>query len=356
MKSRRYSRVTCLLCVEELETRLTPAPVVLQPGLQITDIGTASDGPPAQMVFGPDGRLYMTLANFSGPNAPSVESFAYSPSGGLSDERTEVSTGGALGIGFGPVSLGVYGQPGVQTVTGMYLTDTARTINGNDVSNLRVLTQNPNGVWGGPNGGTDTIIVQNIPAGWHQADQIIIKQNGDGTSTLYVGIGVRTKDGALAYPNPGNARDMAYGGTISEILDLKEVNGLVTDSAGFGLTGVATSNSDPDYSNAGPYTSTAVNKLIIQSSGGAIHLAWPWTAPATCGSPTISIARNRTEPSTAPSTRPLGCSTASPPATRPLARTWRTMPMTSSSRLRHWPIMATTTPTGGTTPRMTIPR
>jgi glucose/arabinose dehydrogenase len=246
---------------------LTPAPVVLQPDLQITNIGTASDGPPAQMDFGPDGRLYMTLANSSGPSAASVESFAYSPSGGLSDERTEVSTGGALGIGFGPVSLGVYGQPGVQTVTGMYLTDTARTINGNDVSNLRVLTQDQNGVWGGPNGGTDTIIVQNIPAGWHQADQIIIKQNADGTSTLYVGIGVRTKDGALAYPNPGNARDMAYGGTISEILDLKQVNGLVTDSAGFGLTGVATSNSDPDYSNAGPYTSTAVNKLIIQSSG-----------------------------------------------------------------------------------------
>ena len=267
MKSRRYPRVTCLLRVEELETRLTPAPVVLQPDLQITNIGTASDGPPAQMVFGPDGRLYMTLANSSGPNAASVESFAYSPSGGLSDERTEVSTGGAIGIGFGPVSLGVYGQPGVQTVTGMYLTDTARTINGNDVSNLRVLTQDQNGVWGGPNGGTDTIIVQNIPAGWHQADQIIIKQNADGTSTLYVGIGVRTKDGALDYPNPGNARDMAYGGTISEILDLKQVNGLVTDSAGFGLTGVATSNSDPDYSNAGPYTSTAVNKLIIQSSG-----------------------------------------------------------------------------------------
>ena len=31
MKSRRYPRVTCLLRVEELETRLTPAPVVLQP-------------------------------------------------------------------------------------------------------------------------------------------------------------------------------------------------------------------------------------------------------------------------------------------------------------------------------------
>src|SRR6516165_9584090 len=78
VKSRRYPRVTCLLRIEELETRLTPAPVVLQPDLQITNIGTASDGPPAQMVFGPDGRLYLTLANFSGPNAASVESFAYS--------------------------------------------------------------------------------------------------------------------------------------------------------------------------------------------------------------------------------------------------------------------------------------
>jgi autotransporter-associated beta strand protein len=267
VKSQRTQRGRRPLRVEELETRLTPAPVVLQPDLRLTNLGTASHGPPAQMVFGPDGRLYLTLANFGNATAASVESFAYSPTGGLSDERTEVSTGGALGIGFGPVSLGVYGNPGVQTVTGMYLTDTSRTTSGNNVSNLRVLTQDQNGVWGGPSGGTDTIIVQNIPAGWHQTDQLLVKQNTDGTSTLYVGIGVRTKDGASDYPNPGNPRDMAYGGTISEILDLKQVNGLITDSAGFGLTGVANSNSAPDYSNAGPYTSTAVNKLIIQSSG-----------------------------------------------------------------------------------------
>jgi hypothetical protein len=249
--------------VETLENRLTPAPVVLQPDLSLAKIGTATDGPPAQFDFGPDGRLYVTLANFGSSNAPSVDSFAYDPAGSLSAPRVEASTGGALGIGFGPVSLGIYGQPGVVTTIGMYLTDTAR----NGVSNLRVLTRDQNGIWGGPAGGTDTIIVQNIPAGWHQTDQIIVQQNSDGTSSLYVGIGVRTKDGALPYPNPGSPRDMAYGGTISVIKDLKQVNGLVTDSAGFGLTGVANSNNDPDYSNAGPYTSTAVNKLVVQSSG-----------------------------------------------------------------------------------------
>ncbi len=83
MKSRRYPRVTCLLRVEELETRLTPAPVVLQPDLQITNIGTASDGPPAQMVFGPDARLYMTLANFSGPTPPASRASPTAPAAGF---------------------------------------------------------------------------------------------------------------------------------------------------------------------------------------------------------------------------------------------------------------------------------
>jgi hypothetical protein len=235
---------------------------MLQPDLSIARLGAVSNGPPAQMVFGPDGRLYVTLANFGNASAPSVESFAYSPSGGLSDERVEVSTGGALGIGFGPVSLGPY--PKSVIVTGMYLTDTQS--NGN--SNLRVLTRDTHGVWGGTAAnGVNTVIVQNIPAGYHQADQIAVRHNTDGTYTLFVGIGVRTKDGVNDYPNPGNARDPAWGGTISEIRDLRQVNGRVVDSAGFGFTGNASSNTQPDYSNAGPYTSTAANKLVVYSSG-----------------------------------------------------------------------------------------
>ena len=113
--------------------------MVLQPDLQITNIGTASDGPPAQMVFGPDGRLYMTLANFSGPKRRQRrESFAYSQSGGLLRRAYRGLDRRAFSASVlrprQPRSLRL--KPGVQTVTGMYLTDTARTINGNDVLNL----------------------------------------------------------------------------------------------------------------------------------------------------------------------------------------------------------------------------
>src|SRR5207302_6912433 len=124
--------------------------------------------------FGPDGRLYVTLANFGNSAAASVDSFAYDPDGNLSDKKAVAFTGGALGVGFGPVSLGNFGDPGVVTTTGMYLTDTAR----NGVSNLRVLTPDVNGIWGGSGGGgTNTVIAQNIPAAYHQADQSIINHN-----------------------------------------------------------------------------------------------------------------------------------------------------------------------------------
>jgi hypothetical protein len=234
---------------------------MLQPDLVISRLGGTTAGSPGQMAFGPDGRLYVATVNFGNSAAPSVESFAYDPSGNLTDDRVEAPTGGAVGIAFGPVSLGRY--PKARVVTGMYLTDTAR----NGVSNLRVLTRDSNGVWGGSAGGSNTIIVQNIPAGYHQSDEIVVRQNTDGTSTLFVGIGVRTKDGVNDYPSAGNARDPAWGGTISEFRDLRQVNGLVVDSAGFGFTGDASNNSQPDYSNAGPYTSTAANKLVVYSSG-----------------------------------------------------------------------------------------
>jgi len=234
----------------------------LQPDLSIAPIGSLVDQPPSQMAFGPDGRLYVTAANQNAPNAVSVVSFAYDPRGNLSDRKIEASTGGALGIAFGPVSMGNAGDPAVMTARGMYLTDAVR----NNVSNLRVLTRGANGVWGG-GGGLNTVIVQNLPAGFHQADQLITQAKSNGSVVLYAGIGVRTIDGVNGYPRTFNAKDNAYGGTISWIKDLRQVNGTVTDSAGFGLTGNITSNGQPDYSNAGPYTSTALNKLVIHSSG-----------------------------------------------------------------------------------------
>jgi glucose/arabinose dehydrogenase len=237
--------------------RQAPAPVIVQPDLRIERIGVVPQGRPAQMVLGPDGRLYVTISDATDANGPSVVSFAYDPAGTLSDPAVEASTGGAIGIGFGPVSLGAPGAAGSTVTTGMYLTDTAH----NGVSNLRVLTRGAQRPYGGT-GGTNTVIVQNLPGGYHQADQIIVKGN-----TLYVGIGVRTSDGLQGHPRAESLRDNAYGGTISQILDLRQVDGRTKDSAGFGLTGDSTSNAVPDASNAGPYTSTAPNKLIVHSSG-----------------------------------------------------------------------------------------
>jgi hypothetical protein len=177
------------------------AATMLQPDLRIEKIGQIPEGPPSQMVFGPDGRLYVALANFTA-NAVSAVSFAYNPLTALSAERVAAATGGALGIGFGPVSLGNFGAPGVATTSAMYLTDTAR----NDVSNLRVLTPDATGLYGGA-GSINTPIVTNIAVGYHQANQLVVRNNNDGSSSLYVGIGVRTTDGVTPFPNAGNGRD-----------------------------------------------------------------------------------------------------------------------------------------------------
>ena len=51
------------------------AATMLQSDLRIEKIGQIPEGPPSQMVFGPDGRLYVALANFTA-NAVSAVSFA----------------------------------------------------------------------------------------------------------------------------------------------------------------------------------------------------------------------------------------------------------------------------------------
>ena len=75
--------------------------------------------------------------------------------------------------------MGTFGNPGVATTTAMYLTDTAR----NGISNLRVLTPDSTGFYGGA-GSTNTPIVANIAAGYHQANQLVVKSNSDGSSSL----------------------------------------------------------------------------------------------------------------------------------------------------------------------------
>jgi glucose/arabinose dehydrogenase len=253
----KYAPVVLLSLIAAAPAAQAPAPVIVQPDLRIESIGLVPQGRPSQMVLGPDGRLYVTISDAADANGPSVVSFAYDPAGPLADPAVEAATGGAIGLAFGPVSLGPPGAPDSRLATGMYLTDKPR----NGLSNLRVLTRGAERPYGGASG-TNTVVVQNIPGGYHSADQIIIKGN-----TLYVGIGVRTIDGVQGHPGSRNMRDNAYGGTISQILDLRLVDGLTKDSAGFGLTGDFSSNAVPDATNAGPYTSAAPNKLIVHSSG-----------------------------------------------------------------------------------------
>ena len=173
---------------------------IVQPDLRIEKIGAVTQGVPAQMVFGPDHRLYVSLANLdaSRPNAASVVSFGYDPTANLAGERAAAATGGAIGVAFGPVTLGNYGERGAITTTGMYLTDTAR--NGN--ANLRVLTANATGFYGGF-GGTNTVIAANIPAGFHEADQLLVKRNRDGSSSLFVGSACARQMASWTIHQPG---------------------------------------------------------------------------------------------------------------------------------------------------------
>src|SRR3954464_14129326 len=67
--------------LEALECRVVPAPVVLQPDLALAKAGTVTQGGPAQLDFGPDGRLYASLANTAAGSA-SVVSFAYDAASG----------------------------------------------------------------------------------------------------------------------------------------------------------------------------------------------------------------------------------------------------------------------------------
>ena len=252
-----------LLAAGVLLTSHAWSATILQPDLRIAKIGELEEGKPAQMVFGPDNRLYMSVVNLEGPGPASAVSFRYDPLGNLADPKIAAATGGAVGIAFGPATFGTFNDPAARTTTAMYLTDTMR----GGRSHLRVLTPGSNGLYGGT-GGTNTVIVKNIAAGWHQAEQLLIQKNSNGSSSLYVGIGTRTEDGVRPFPpRPNGAREQAWGGTISWIKDLRQVNATVEDAAGFGMTGDLSSNAQPDFSNAGPYNSTAPNKLVVHSSG-----------------------------------------------------------------------------------------
>jgi len=201
-----------------------------------------------QFAAGPDGRIYASTSDRG------VLSFQYNAaSGKLTDEKSASSLSG-LGIGF-------------QKSTGqMYLS----TFDGGI---YRLSDDNHNGSWG-ESGETRVPIVQNLPPGDHNADNIQIV--GD---TLYVGIGNRTINGGTGVNTGGSIDDYggkgmfyrgtgttfgesAYNGTISWIQDLKAVPSTPNAAGLFADNSQATIQT-----NSLPFTSGDPGKLVVHSAG-----------------------------------------------------------------------------------------
>jgi hypothetical protein len=201
-----------------------------------------------QFAQGPDGRIYASTADRG------VESFRYDASTGkLSDMKT-VSEISGLGVGF-------------QQSTGqMYLSSF-------DGSIYRLTDDNHNGVWGESNE-TKVAIVQNLPQGDHNVDNIQVVGN-----SLFVGIGTRTINGGTGL-NTGGAiddfggkgmfnggqgntvGDSAYNGTISWIKNLNAVASTANAAGLFPDKSLSTIQN-----NSTPFTSTDPGKLVVFGAG-----------------------------------------------------------------------------------------
>jgi hypothetical protein len=212
------------------------------------DTAGTGAGQITQFAQGPDGRIYASTADRG------VESFRYDASTGkLSDMRT-VSNISGLGIGF-------------QQSTGqMYLSSF-------DGSIYRLTDDNHNGVWG-ESSETKVAIVQNLPQGDHNVDNIQVVGN-----SLFVGIGTRTINGGTGL-NTGGAiddfggkgmfsggqgntvGDSAYNGTISWIKNLNAVASTPNAAGLFPDKSLATIQN-----NSTPFTSTDPGKLVVYGAG-----------------------------------------------------------------------------------------
>ena len=174
-----------------------------------------------QMAFHPDGRLF--ASSWGG----GVLSFDYDPNGSLTNLVVATSIN-SLGVAF-------HDSP----VHGLCMYLSARTQGTGFL--YRLTDDDVDGVWGEA-GETNVAIVDNIPVGLHQVDQIQVR--GD---ALYVGVGNRTN---------GGTDESSYSGTICRIGDLNAVPS-TTNAAGF--AGV------DFFTSPVPYTSVATNKLIVHS-------------------------------------------------------------------------------------------
>ena len=228
-----------------------------QANFTVAAVGTVA-GLPAQMVFGPDGRLYVMT-----PNAGPI-SYAYNKgTGALTSPIMAAPSVKGLGIGFHGADL--------------YLSTQAGTIH-------KLRDANGNGVYGEANE-LDVAIVTGLPQGDHNTDQIQIR--GD---TLYVGIGRRTINGRFGAWTSGSLDDItgidgipggsgffyggkgrtfgdsAYNGTISWIQNLNAVVEQ-TGSANAWTTEPPVLTQALIQHDSGPFTALGQGKLVVHSAG-----------------------------------------------------------------------------------------
>ncbi len=224
-------------------------------GLAITRIsGRFSSDPTAisnatQMVFGPDGRLYVVI------QGGKVMSYQYLPSGPLADPRTaadissEAPGGTALGIAF-------HGG-------NMYVTQQTKYVYpGSAVGCIwRLGDSNGNGIYGEPSE-TRKKIVSGITNVSHHIDQLQVL--GD---RLFVSIGSRTSDGISdsnketffrsGIPVTVEDGETAWTANVCSIDDLNQVPDS-ENAAGF---------TDPEVAAGAPFTSRNPGKLRVWASG-----------------------------------------------------------------------------------------
>jgi glucose/arabinose dehydrogenase len=224
--------------------------------LTISNIGSAFFNTGAnrsrvtQMTFGPGpdpAKTYLYLSS----NERGVRRAEYNPAtGSFVGGLTTVSSINGNGIAF-------HGNT-------MYLTDAYSSSAASSVALSRLWRASDNnndGIYE-----TSVPIVEGIPRDDHGANQIQIRGN-----SLYVGLGVRTRNGVTQTFGGDTFGESAYGGSIGIIEDVTQVANSA-NSAGFFLAN-PTSTQYRDLIDGtnpiggSPYTSTAANKLRAYATG-----------------------------------------------------------------------------------------
>jgi hypothetical protein len=224
--------------------------------LTISNIGGAffntstSTSRVTQMTFGPGpdaAKTYLYLAS----HAHGVRRAEYNPvTGSFIGGLTTISTIKGNGIAF-------HGKT-------MYLTDAYSSSADDSVALSRLWRasdSNNDGIYE-----TSIPIVEGIPRDDHGANQIQIQGN-----SLYVGLGVRTRNGVTQTFGGDAFGESAYGGSIGVIEDLTQVASSANSAGFFPANPTAAQYSDlidgTDPLGGSPYTSTAADKLHAYATG-----------------------------------------------------------------------------------------